>query len=168
MCLLGSKHQCRSEEGSNAGCPSDGEDHAEQKCREEPHIIGIYRAVTSSEQIQLKHTQEIQSKGNDDQTGNNVDCRLIFPENTADRSCQRTEGYKYNREAGNKSQCPFQGLAGGSFTATGKLGNIDREHRKQTRGYEGNDAFQKRDHILHPPSHSFPITPESSQPISPI
>ena len=44
MCLLGSKHQCRSEEGSNAGCPSDGEDHAEQKCREEPHIIGIYKA----------------------------------------------------------------------------------------------------------------------------
>lgn len=108
---------------------------AYEKCREKPHIIGIYRAVTSSEQIQLKHTQEIQSKGNDDQTGNNVDCRLIFPENTADRSCQRTEGYKYNREAGNKSQCPFQGLAGGSFTASGKVGNIDRQHRKQARGW---------------------------------
>ena len=42
-----------------------------------------------------------------------------------------------------------QGTAGAARPAPGKVGEIDRQHRQQAGGKEGDDAFQKSDEILH-------------------
>ena len=47
--------------------------------------------------------------------------------------------------------CMFslQCLAGGTLTAAGEIGNVDGQHRQQAGGNEGDDAFQKRNDVLH-------------------
>ena len=157
MCLLGCQHQCRTKERPDTGRPAYGEDDAEHECRKKAHIVGLYGMTDSLKQGQPKHAEETQTEDNHNQTGNDVKNRLIFLQETADCSRECAEGHKGRSKACDKAESAFERFAGAPFPAAGEIGNIDRQHGKQTGREKGNDSLKKSDYILHSNLHSFRI-----------
>ena len=133
MPLLGGQHQRGSQERTPAGRPSQGENHAEDHCGKEVHVLRINMPASAVKQVQFEHTQKVEAEKDHHRTGNDVHKRLMLLEKATDRSGQRPENHKDDAETRHKAHGTGQRLAHASLSAARKVGNIDGQHRQETR-----------------------------------
>ena len=168
MALLGSQHQSRPQKCTHTRCPTQGKYHTKEHSGEESHLTAVYCFAAASEQIHFEYAQKIESKENHYQSGNHIHCAFVFLQKAANGASQCAHCYKNYGKSTNKSHCTQQGPFCGALPTACKIGDIDGQHRKQARRYEGDDSLQESYCVLHEPLHPFPNTPDNSQPIKPI